>query len=64
MVQRNRGKYTISGKHIIDTSTIFQKGKTHVPINVRIMIGIDEGDKLVWIFEDGRIYVEPSIKIQ
>ena len=64
MVQRNRGKYTISGKHIIDTSTIFQKGKTHVPISVRIMIGVDEGDKLVWIFESGRIYVEPSIKLQ
>jgi len=62
MVQRDRGKYAISGKRIIDTSTIFQKGKTHVPLSVRNMLGVGEGDKVVWVNEDGKIYLESSIK--
>jgi len=62
MVQRDRGKYAIGGKRIIDTSTIFQKGKTHVPISVRNMLGVGEGDKVVWVYEDGRIYLESSVK--
>ena len=62
MVQSDRGKYAISGKRIIDTSTIFQKGKTHVPLSVRNMLGVGEGDKVVWVNEDGKIYLESSIK--
>lgn len=45
----------------MDTSTIFQKGKTHIPISVRDMLDVEEGDKVVWIFEGGRIYLESSI---
>ena len=61
MVRSNRGKYTLGGKHIIDTSTIFQRGKTHIPISVRDLLDVGEGDKLVWVFEAGRIYLESSI---
>jgi len=61
MVRSNKGKYILGGKHIIDTSTIFQRGKTHIPISVRDMLDVVEGDKLVWVFEGGRIYLESSI---
>ena len=61
MERTKRGKYMLGGKHIIDTSTVFQRGKTHIPISVRDMLDLAEGDKVIWIFEGGRIYLESSI---
>ena len=60
MTPKNRGKYTMSGKHIINTSKIFQRGKTHVPSSVREMLDVGDGDLLVWIIERGRVYLESS----
>jgi len=46
---------------IIDVSKIFQKGKTQVPGEVRKMLDVADGHKLVWIeSNDGRIIIEAS----
>ncbi|MBA7679820.1 hypothetical protein ES703_88124 [subsurface metagenome] len=46
---------------IIDVSKLFQKGKTQVPEEVRKMLDVFDGDKLVWIEgNNGRIVVLAS----
>ena len=57
-----KGKYTITKSRVLDTSTVFQKGKTHVPIGVRDILGVDDGGKLVWVLDEGRVYVESALK--
>ena len=56
------GKYHLVDRRILDTSTVFQKGKTHIPIGVRDILGVDDGGKLVWVLDDGRVYVESALK--
>lgn len=46
---------------VIDVSRVFQKGKTQVPEEVRKMLHVADGDKLVWIeSNDGKIIIEAS----
>ena len=45
---------------VIEVSKVFQKGKTQVPEEVREMLKVVDGDKLVWIASDGKIIVEGS----
>ena len=61
MVQRKRGKYTID-RRVLDTSTVFQRGKTHIPIRVRDILGLDDGGNMVWVLDNGRVYVENALK--
>ena len=49
---------------ILAISTIFQRGKTCVPVDVRRSLGVEDGDKLTWIIDGERIYVEPAEKIK
>jgi len=54
------GKYMVlepERRRIVATSKIFQHGKIVVPKEVREVLGLSDGDKLVWIFEGGRIFV-------
>jgi len=54
-------KYTVTSecnRMIIAVSKIFQHGKTVVPVEVRRSLGLEDGDRLVWILEDGRWVVE------
>ena len=58
-----RSKYTITEepyRSIVAVSKIFQHGKTVVPAEVRRNLGLEDGDRLVWIFENGRWIVESS----
>ena len=41
-------------------SKMYQGGKTQVPSDVRRSLGLKDGDKLLWILEGGRWYVERS----
>ena len=52
-------KYLLSRK-ILAVSTIFQRGKVVVPIEVRRMLGVKDGDKLTWIAEEEKIYVKSA----
>lgn len=61
-MERKRGKYMVSNRRILDTSTIFQKGKTHVPISVRGLLNLSDGDKILWVLEDDNIFIESALK--
>lgn len=52
----------VSNRRILDTSTIFQKGKTHVPISVRGLLNLSDGDKILWVLEDDNIFIESALK--
>ena len=39
-------------------STLYQRGKTQVPSEVRKSLGVEDGDKLVWIIDNGKWVIE------
>lgn len=39
-------------------SKVYQRGKTHIPSDVRKSLGVKDGDKLLWIVDQGRWIVE------
>ncbi|MGD0546968.1 MAG: AbrB/MazE/SpoVT family DNA-binding domain-containing protein [Terracidiphilus sp.] len=42
------------------TSTISRKGQVTVPIEVRHRLGLKEGDRVEFVFEDGRTVLRPA----
>jgi len=53
------GKYAIEEK-IIALSRVYQRGKTQVPKEVRDILGIEDGDKVLWLFESGKLIVRKA----
>ncbi len=43
---------------IIDVSKVFDRGKTQIPSDVRKIMGIKDGSKIVWKVENGKMFVE------
>lgn len=62
MVQSKK-RYIMTSREIIDTSTIFQRGKTQVPVEVRKILGIEDGEKIVWILDSGKIVIDSATRI-
>jgi len=62
MASSKKGKYSILQRAVIDTSSLFGNGKTHVPISIRNLLGVTDGSGLVWIIEAERVFVESSNK--
>jgi AbrB family looped-hinge helix DNA binding protein len=44
----------------IPSSRISSKGQVTVPIEVRRRLGLKEGDRLEFVFEDGRTFLRPG----
>lgn len=42
------------------SSTISSKGQITVPIEVRRRLGLQEGDRVEFVFEDGRTVLRPA----
>jgi bifunctional DNA-binding transcriptional regulator/antitoxin component of YhaV-PrlF toxin-antitoxin module len=42
----------------IDISKVFDRGKTQIPSDVRKIMCLKDGDKLVWKLENGKVVVE------
>jgi AbrB family looped-hinge helix DNA binding protein len=45
---------------MIPSSTISSKGQVTVPIEVRHRLGLKEGDRVEFVFEDGRTVIRPG----
>ncbi|WP_167890287.1 type II toxin-antitoxin system PrlF family antitoxin [Thermococcus sp. 18S1] len=44
---------------VLGRSKLWGRGYTTVPVTVRRVLGIEEGDKIRWIFtDDGKVVVE------
>jgi bifunctional DNA-binding transcriptional regulator/antitoxin component of YhaV-PrlF toxin-antitoxin module len=41
-------------------SKVFQRGKTQIPSEVRRSIGLQDGDKLLYILENGKWIIEKA----
>ena len=41
----------------IDVSRVFDRGKTQIPADVRRIMGLKDGTKIVWKLENGKITV-------
>ncbi len=42
------------------SSTISSKGQVTIPIEVRHRLGLNEGDRVEFVFEEGRTYLRPA----
>ena len=60
-MERNNRRYAMASKRIIGVSSLFQRGKTHIPVDVRDILNIKEGDKIVWVLENGKLYIKSAI---
>ena len=60
---QSKKRYIMTSRKIIDTSTIFQRGKTQVPVEVRKFLGIEDGEKIVWILDSGKIVIDSATRI-
>lgn len=48
---------------MIATATLTSKGQVTVPVKVRRRFDMKEGDELVFIEENGRLYVENAVSL-
>jgi len=55
----SRSRYEPS-RRIVEISPIYGRGKTHIPKDVRERLGIEDGDKIVYWLEEGKIYIEKA----
>lgn len=44
----------------MNTSTLSSKGQITLPIEVRERLGLKQGDRVEFIFEEGRTFVRPA----
>jgi len=51
-----KSKYQKS-ESTIEVSRVFGKGKTQIPADVRKILGLQDGDKIVWKLENGKMTV-------
>lgn len=42
----------------VDVSRVFDRGKTQIPSDVRKILGLKDGNKIVWKLWNGRMVVE------
>jgi bifunctional DNA-binding transcriptional regulator/antitoxin component of YhaV-PrlF toxin-antitoxin module len=52
-----KGKYYVPPK-VFAVSKVFQHGKTQVPKEVREVLKLEDGDRILWFNEDGKIFVQ------
>ena len=50
-------RYEITEK-IVAMSKVYQHGKTQIPKEVRKELGLEDGDKVLWIIMDGKLIVK------
>lgn len=55
--------YVSSGESIIGVSKVFQYGKTQIPRDVRNILELEDGDRILWIWEDEKIVIKRSGRI-
>jgi bifunctional DNA-binding transcriptional regulator/antitoxin component of YhaV-PrlF toxin-antitoxin module len=49
-----KGRYVARSVRIEAVSKVFQNGKTQVPREVRRSLGLEDGDKMVWVLDGDR----------
>jgi len=52
--------YQVARKRVEAISKIFQKGKIQLPAVVRDSLNVGDGDKIIWIIDDGKWVVDKA----
>ncbi len=48
----SRGRYSVTGKRrIIAVTKVFGRGKTQIPSEVRKLLDLRDGDRVVWLLD-------------
>ena len=48
---------------MLDVSRVKTKGQVTIPVGIRKLLGLKEGDKIVFVEQNGRVYVENAVKV-
>jgi len=54
------GDVEMAWRETLGISSIYQNGTTHIPVAVRKRLEVKDGDKILWVMEEGRIVLEPA----
>ena len=51
------GKYYVPDE-LVALSQIYNRGKTHIPYQIRRLLGVKDGDKLRWYMQNQEVIVK------
>ena len=63
LLRRKQGKYSGGDRLILKTSKVFQRGKTTIPVEIRKLLNLVDGDNVVWYYEDGKVYLDTAVNM-
>lgn len=52
-----KGRYVVP-LEVFAVSKVFQRGKTQIPKEVRKALELRDGDRVLWYYKDGEIFVK------
>jgi len=44
----------------VAVTKVFGRGQTYIPAEIRKKLGLQDGDKVVWVEEEGKFYIRSS----
>ena len=44
----------------VAVTKVFNRGLTYIPAEIRKKLGLRDGDKVVWVEEEGKFYIRSS----
>jgi bifunctional DNA-binding transcriptional regulator/antitoxin component of YhaV-PrlF toxin-antitoxin module len=63
LLRRKHGKYDSGDLMILKTSKVFQRGKTTIPVEIRKLLNVVDGDNVVWYYYDGKIFLDSAVNM-
>jgi len=48
---------------IIETVVVSEKGQVSIPSDIRKKMGVDKGDRLIFVYKDGKMLVMPARRL-
>ena len=45
---------------VVAVTKVFNRGQTYIPIDIRKILELKDGDKVVWFEEGGKIYIKKA----
>jgi AbrB family looped-hinge helix DNA binding protein len=47
-------------ERVVAVTKVFNRGQTYIPADIRKRLGLKDGDKVVWIEENGRFFLKKA----
>jgi len=47
-------------ERVVAVTKVFNRGQTHIPSDIRRELKLKDGDKVVWVEENGRFFLKKA----